>query len=139
VYGKANEFPLVDEATRCSLPTANLANEAPRLLDPCHKDDCELLAHGTDGELKPRSPGDSLEYHRAEYTIRQLGLNGFNAPENKKKVWRTLDALIRLAGNNPEVVNQLQEHLSDSHEYSSYFKSAIGTHRDKLWVEALLN
>ncbi|WP_312152020.1 HNH endonuclease signature motif containing protein [Pseudomonas sp.] len=138
LHGKANEFPIRDEAQRCALPKGQLNTESPRFLDPCVQADCELLAHGIDGEVKPVAPDGTWEYTRARYTIDRLGFNEWNTPEIKKKSWRVLDDLIRLAGNQPAVLTHLQEHLSIDHEYSSFFRSAIGTHRDKAWVEALL-
>lgn len=138
LYGKANEFPIRDETQRCALPTAPLNGESPRLLDPCIQTDCELLAHGIDGEVKPSAPDGTWEHQRARYTIDLLGFNEWNTPETKKNSWRVLDELIRLAGNQPAVLTLLKEHLSTNHEYSSFFRSAIGTHRDKAWVEALL-
>lgn len=138
LHGKANEFPIHDEAQRCALPAGALDTELPRLLDPCVQADCELLAHGIDGEVKAVAPDGTWAYQRARYTIDRLGLNEWNTPETKKKSWRLLDEFIRLAGNQPAVLTHLQEHLSTDHEYSSFFRSAIGTHRDKAWVEALL-
>ena len=138
LHGKANEFPIQDEAHRCQEPTAELSADSPRLLDPCVQVDCALLAHGIDGEVKPAAPAGTWEFQRADYTIKRLGLNEWNTPENKKNCWRVLDDLIRLAGNQPVVIMHLQEHLSNDHEYSSFFRSAIGSHRDKAWVEALL-
>lgn len=138
LYGKANEFPIQDELNRCHFPADLLTNESPRLLDPCVLTDCGLLADGIDGEVKPAAPMGTWEYQRARYTIDRLGFNEWNTPEAKKNHWRLLDDLIRLAGNQPLVVTHLQEHLTDDHEYSSFFRSAIGTHRDKNWVEAIL-
>lgn len=138
LHGKANEFPIQDEIQRCSQPAASLSSESPRLLDPCVQADCELLAHGVDGEVKPLASTGTWEHQRARYTIDRLGFNEWNTPETKKNSWRLLDDLIRLAGNEPSVVTHLQEHLSNDHEYSSFFRSAIGIHRDKAWVEALL-
>ena len=138
LHGKANEFPIQDEAQRCVLPAALLTTELPRLLDPCVQSDCELLAHGIDGEVKPTSALGTWEYQRARYTIDRLGFNEWNTPEARKKSWRLLDDLIQLVGHKSAVVAHLQEHLCSEHEYSSFFRSAIGTHRDKPWVEALL-
>ena len=56
VRGKANEFPLRDETTRCNVPGGALTAEVPRFLDPCSETDCDLLAHGIDGEVKPAAP-----------------------------------------------------------------------------------
>lgn len=138
LHGKANEFPLLDEGQRCSQPAGLLTVESPRLLDPCVQSDCQMLAHGIDGEVKPTAPSGTWEHQRARFTIDRLGFNVWHTPETKKKTWRVVDDLIRLAGHQPSVVAHLQEHLSPHHEYSSFFRSAIGTHRDKPWVEALL-
>jgi uncharacterized protein (TIGR02646 family) len=140
LHGKANEFPIFDEAQRCSLPAASLATELPRLLDPCVEADCLLLAHGIDGEVKPAAQVGSWEYERADYTIKRLGLNEWNTPESKRSHWQTLATLISVVGNNPipAVTAEVIKYLSHDHEYTSFYRSAIGTHRDKAWVEALL-
>lgn len=140
LHGKANEFPIQIEAQRCTVPTASLTTELPRLLDPCVQADCELLAHGIDGEVKPVAPINSWEHKRARYTIDRLGFNEWNIPEEKRSRWQTLATLLLVAGDNaiPGVVAELNKFLSPDHEYSSFFRSAIGTHRDKGWVEALL-
>lgn len=138
--GKANEFPVRDEQGRSGLPAAQLANEVPRLLDPCVEEDCELLAHGVDGEVKPAAPRGSWEHLRAAYTIKLLGLNAWHTPEVRKGQWQTLATLLAVVGNNAnqDVIDELKKYLSCDHEYSSFFRAAIGTHRDKIWIEALL-
>lgn len=140
LHGKANEFPIRDEAQRCALPAGNLNAELPRLLDPCVEADCELLAHGIDGEVKPAAPDGTWEYQRARYTIDRLGFNEWNTPEDKRSRWQTLATLLAVVGDkvNPAVAAEIKKYLSHDHEHTSFFRSAIGTHRDKAWVEALL-
>ncbi|WP_139710363.1 hypothetical protein [Aeromonas allosaccharophila] len=140
LYGKSNEFPIRDETQRCTLPAGLLDTESPRLLDPCVKADCELLAHGIDGEVKPVAALGTWEYQRADYTIRLLGFNEWNVPEDKRGRWQTLATLLAVVGNvaNPAVISEINKHLSYDHEYASFFRAAIGSHRDKAWVEALL-
>lgn len=140
LHGKANEFPIQDESQRCKLPTASLTTESPRLLDPCVEVDCDFLAHGIDGEVKPAALIGTWEYQRADYTIKRLGLNEWNTPESKRSQWQTLATLLTAVGNNvnPAVIAEINKYLSCDHEYSSFFRSAIGTHRDKNWVNALL-
>lgn len=140
LHGKASEFPIQDETHRCQLPAGSLTPEMPRLLDPCVQTDCELLAHGIDGEVKPMAPTGTWEYRRADYTIKRLGFNEWNIPESKRSLWQTLATLLAVVGNNanPAVIAELTKHISHDHEYSSFFRSAIGTHRDKAWVDALL-
>lgn len=138
LFGKVNEFPVRRETKRCNSRTDTLRREKPRLLDPCLSRDCDLLAHPTSGEVKPIAQDGSQKFWRARYTIDLIGLNKWNNPEEKKKSWQTLDLLIRLGGDTPEVVNQLKEFLSDEQEFSSFFRAAIGTHSEKDWVKSLL-
>lgn len=138
--GKWNEFPVQSEDTRCTSAVINVNQEAPRFLDPCVKDDCELLAYGIDGEAKPSNVPGTWEHERARYTIEQLGLNDWNVPEDRKKDGQLLSQLVKLAGDAPceEVKEQVERFLEEDQEYASFFRSAIGTHRDKHWIDALL-
>jgi uncharacterized protein (TIGR02646 family) len=138
--GKANEFPIRVEACRCSLPTGLLAAEEPRFLDPCKAADSELLAHGIDGEVKPLAAMGTWENERARYTIDQLGFNDWNTPEDKRKQWQSLTLLIDYVRDaaTPALEALVSSYLSNDSEYTSFFRSAIGTHRDKPWVETLL-
>lgn len=137
LHGKANEFPVRDETLRCELPAAALAAEYPRLLDPCVQTDCDQLAHGIDGEVKPVATSGTWEYQRARYTIDRLGFNEWNTPEEKRGRWQTLVALLKAVGhtNNPDAIAELNKYLSRDQEYASFFRAAIGTHRDKAWVD----
>jgi hypothetical protein len=114
--------------------------EAPRFLDPCVQSDCDHLAYGIDGEVKPASPAGTWAHERARYTIQQLGLNDWNVAEDRKKDWQGLSLLVKLSGNVPaqEVEEHVSRHLNSDQEYSRFFRSALGTYRDKPWIEALL-
>lgn len=136
--GKANEFPLFSEANRCATPVGLIQNEICKLLDPCNQADCELLAHGIDGEVKPAAKFGSWEYERADYTIKQLSLNNWDAPKSKREKWQLLDLLIKLVGNQPDVFDLVVANLDRDQEYSMYLRASIGSHRDKPWIENLL-
>jgi uncharacterized protein (TIGR02646 family) len=143
LHGKANEFPILDEATRCTTPAGVLNSESPRFLDPCVEGDCSLLAHSIDGEVKPVASNGTWDNLRARYTIDRFGLNNWNTPESKRSKWQPIAVLLTIVGSNPAhvspaVTDELNKHLSNDHEYSSFFRAAIGTHRDKPWVESLL-
>lgn len=142
LHGKANEFPIHNEATRCVSSVGLLAPECPRFLDPCVAEDCALLAHSIDGEVKPLARDGTWDHLRARYTIERLGLNSWNTPESKRTRWQTLAILIKVVGDSPvqppAVIDELNKYLSNDHEYSSFFRAAVGTHRDKPWIEALL-
>jgi len=96
------------------------------------------LAHGIDGEVKPVAEIGTWEHQRADYTIKLLGFNEWNAPETKRSQWQKLFIILVGTGNSNAVIAELKKCLSHDHEYSSFFRSAIGTHRDKSWVEELL-
>jgi uncharacterized protein (TIGR02646 family) len=138
--GKANEFPIRDEALRAQNSASDLALETPRVLDPCVEADCELLAHGLDGEVKPSAAAGTWDHERARYTIDLLGFNGWNLAEDRRSDWQTIAAVISLSPDPPpqNIVDVLKQYLSPDREYSRFFRSAIGTHRDKHWVEELL-
>ena len=136
--GKSNEFPLRDEAHRSVSATAGHEDEEPRLLDPCDEDDCGLLAHGVDGEVRPAGPGGTWEHERAAYTIKQLGFNLSPTPESKRRLWLMLSALIRTNAGNDEVEQVVRSNLSSSNEYSSFLRASISTYRTVPWVRNLL-
>jgi uncharacterized protein (TIGR02646 family) len=147
LHGKANEFALRVESNRCKTSVGKLSDEEPKLLDPCCEADIALLAYGLDGEVKPAAAQGTWEYERAYYTIDVLGLNDFRVPEEKKKKWRALADSIEII-NNPSIslpdrvkqsiLKRLEDHIDSSHEYSSFFRSVVGTHRDKEWVDEML-
>lgn len=144
LHGKANEFALKIPNHRCnSEDDANnkIEDELPTLLDPCCKEDIALLAYTLDGEVKPAANSGTWEYQRAHYTIDALGFNDFGVPAYKKRRWLTIATLIRLAGKrgDRQAARKLMEHMDASHEYSSFFRSVIGTHRDKDWIEEVIN
>jgi uncharacterized protein (TIGR02646 family) len=139
--GKANEFPIKDEITRCSAPGENERDEEPRFLDPCNPADEALLGYGLDGEAKPTAEEGTWEYFRARYTIDTLGFNSYQVPEYRRGRWLTISALINLVGDGPPppyVEERIVAYLSTKHEYSRFFRSVIGTYRDREWVDALL-
>ena len=135
--GKANEFALVDEKLRNNGPTCS-NNEEPLLLDPCKLSDTKLMAHLISGTVEASHPKGSVEFERAIYTRDLLGLNSFKVPQKKRDGWGPLDLLIQLVGENPQVESELVKKLDPSAEYSSFYRAAISSHRDKAWVEALL-
>ncbi|PZW40191.1 hypothetical protein [Pseudomonas sp. URMO17WK12:I2] len=135
--GKHNEFALCDEGNRNLTPQC-ARNEEPLLLDPCVENDTKLFAHLEGGLVAPSSQDGTLEYQRAEYTRDVLGLNSFGMPGRKREAWQPLKLLIELQPDDPKVRKLVESKLDGSVEYSSYFRSVIGSYREIDWVEALL-
>lgn len=139
VFGKSNEFPIRDEATRSTGPSVTHAKEEPRLLDPCVAADCNLLAHPIDGEVRAAAEAGTWEAERAEYTIGVLGLNAAPLPEEKRRRWNPLNVLIMVSQRGDLLVQSvIQSNLEPSSEYSSYLRACIATHRTKPWIKNLL-
>jgi len=140
--GKANEFAIQNELLRCTSPAGNMFCESPKLLDPCSEDDCKLLCHAIDGEVKPVGSPGSWEYVRARYSIDVFGFNLWNTPEDKRNQWNIISLLIKSANNDPNIRNdlivELKKRLDGGFEYSSFFRSAIGTYRSEIWINVLL-
>lgn len=141
--GKRNEFPIRDEAARAADPDGSIDNEDPRLLDPCVESDPALLEHCWDGEVRPRADEPTWDWQRAQYTIKQLGLGDPQVTEEKRKRWQSLAVLLQLVDDQgvvvtPQIVELFRQALDPATEYSVFLRSAIETHRDKEWIEALL-
>lgn len=59
-HGKGDHFPLLDEKKRCRLPSQNLSQERPTLLDPTDPADPPMLTFKIDGcvDVSPDYKGD---------------------------------------------------------------------------------
>lgn len=98
--GKANQFPLLDEATRRRRHDQP-DSEAPSLINPC-LDDPELLFEYTDeGVIIPRSATDP-DRQRALDSIRVYALNRSDLVAERRE-------LVRLIDHRLELVRQLGE------------------------------
>lgn len=76
VGGKADCFPIQDEAHRAMGPDADWESEKPLLVDPCKADEVALISFKADGEAFPSfsDPG-SYKYRKAELSIKHYNIN----------------------------------------------------------------
>lgn len=77
VGGKADHFPIADEACRAWTPGDDCDNEQPDLLDPCKMSDVALLTFKEDGEAMPRysSATHPRLFRRAYTSVNYYHLN----------------------------------------------------------------
>lgn len=76
IGGKADRFPIADEATRAMAPTADWQAEKTLLIDPCKADETALITFKADGEALPRfAKTESYKYAKAELSIKYYSLN----------------------------------------------------------------
>ncbi|WP_218668149.1 hypothetical protein [Vreelandella utahensis] len=75
--GKADHFPLCEEAKRAEEPNSDLEEEQPVLLDPLKATDVQLLDFKPDGEAMPRFSVDrhSRKFMRADKSIEFYNIN----------------------------------------------------------------
>ena len=72
--GKANQFPIADEAKRWRRETDS-DNEARLLLDPCRDQPERMLLFGAEGEVKAATTATEAEKAIVKASIRVYGLN----------------------------------------------------------------
>ena len=77
VGGKADHFPLWNEAKRAWPPECDCSEEEPLLLDPCRAADVGLITFKEDGEAMPRigEKESQKAYKRADKSIESYHLN----------------------------------------------------------------
>ena len=89
--GKADRFPLRDEAKRCWTPADLLSEEQPVLLDPTVRTDPGLLWFDEDGSAHPKylESGAPWPYRRARESIDIYHLNHSDLREARQTVCNT--------------------------------------------------
>ncbi len=144
VHGKGNSFPLVDENQRCWDLTQNHLTEKPLLLDPCVQSDTTLLLHTLSGEIKPfTSNTKAIEYKRASFSIRLLGLNAYGVVEKKREIKADIEILLdKYMGKNnvdADFERFIEKNLNPSREYYTFVKGLILQFREDIpWLESKL-
>lgn len=140
-YGKGNEFPLIDENSRCWDLSSNILAEQPLLLDPCIESDTMLLLHPLSGEVTPYfNDNTTIEYKRANFTINLLGLNAHGVKDIKLEIRNTLETVLELISGSTNVSTRVDQAISaklnpDS-EYYTFTKGIILQYRDEIpWLE----
>lgn len=76
VGGKADRFPIMEEADRAMHPDADWQAEKTLLIDPCKASETALLTFKDDGEALPRfGPKETYKNRKAELSICYYNLN----------------------------------------------------------------
>ncbi|CAH1385161.1 hypothetical protein [Candidatus Nitrotoga sp. M5] len=135
--GKADHFPIADEAHRAWKPTENCDGEMPDLLDPCKATDTVLLTFKEDGEAMARYDQNTHPrlYRRAQSSIEYYHLNHTDFVRARQKLRDEIDRLVhsakkyfqQLESNNAvidhayeEAISSLREMRQPSAPYSSF-------------------
>lgn len=98
--GKADHFPLSDEAARCYLPSDDLCAEGVVLLDPTVVDDVPLLWVDEFGRAVPnpsQAPDGSLAAERVEKSVEILNLDEVRLVEERQALLQRVRTCVRTA------------------------------------------
>lgn len=154
-HGKADSFPLFDEAARAFDIASDLDLENPCLLDPTVAADAILLWFDEDGRAVPRYGKTERErlWLRAESTIDVYNLNDPNIREARLAVSRDVRDFVKqgtdyfdeyaagsqAAGDTFKLMaKKLAELITPSAEFSSAARAILNGYKQNEWVEMLL-
>lgn len=144
--GKANQFPIEDEAHRPKTPACDLTRESPLLLDPCKDDPSDYFEFRVDGIILPKRGLASLAQKRALTSIRVYALNRLGLVQERKRhilymelEFRLIRFLYEASGNTTlppdfraaaqtlviESLDRLRERTDGSVPYSQFIKERL--------------
>ncbi|TIL84351.1 MAG: hypothetical protein E5Y73_33890 [Mesorhizobium sp.] len=95
--GKADHFPLKDEAVRAYSEDDDLDHEEPLLLDPCDDDDWKLLGCSLESGHPVAATEDAYQKHRVEVSIELYHLHQDAVKKMRLTQIRDLDQKIAAA------------------------------------------
>jgi hypothetical protein len=141
VGGKADRFPLVDDAVRASRPSDNLSAERPLLLDPCRVGDVVLLWFDDAGNTTTNPEHDRAPIRARTETSREVyHLDHGDIVLQRRRVYRDVTILAKRIdaafaaweGADPdarelfeELLRQLRRRVQADAEYSAVARCAV--------------
>lgn len=138
--GKANLFPLADEARR-ALGPAQLAGEDPLLLDPCKDDPDEHLAFTDDAYIEPRFLLDTFS-SKGVATIQVCSLDRFALAQARMELRYSVMSSIQSVkealrdGRDPSRhIDDLTRYTGSQHRYSGFARYLVRKHLQPLFAE----
>lgn len=144
--GKGDRFPLADGG----LPVADKASlglERPIILDPCRKQDCDLIAFQADGRpiVHPSYAGDATATTRVEQSKLLLNLDhpDFNSKRERLHldIAQDVGTYEDLPASSPfraAIRSGLKTAISAAAPFSTAARYYLQLHRNLRWVEDLL-
>jgi hypothetical protein len=159
--GKWHHFPLLPGSFRARVEADDIGGEEVELLDPNDPDDWKLLTFRPDGQPTAAGPEGTIEFRRAETSIRVYHLDCIELVRERKplagEVQRVIEEMERL---RPEIANPVMQgfykrqqkqllrlirHRADysaaalAYARAQIYKLEFGTHVRRAWLEEILN
>lgn len=151
--GKSNLFPRFEGSPQAKTET-DIPTERPILLDPCNPADPGLLDFLADGTPCPKFPANRDFTRRVKESIKIYNLDHPELIEQRRVLGRKLQRWIeeadaaykRFIEGDPTSqrffesnVRDIAQALDDRAELSAFARRIVTFHRDKPWVETILD
>lgn len=144
--GKHDHFPLLDN-TKYATNLAAVVHESPVILDPCNKEDVDLLAFSLDGRpvISPRFSDDVIACARVEKSNLFLNLDYPTFNEDRERLYNKVKNLVErgdryFAKNSDclsDVTDDLRALFHPTSEYSKAAECYVRCFRDRFWIEEM--
>jgi|SRR5208337_1455106 len=144
--GKGDEFPLLPPGIR-GTDEESIKLEKPVILDPCKKEDCDLLAFQADGRpiLHPLYADDPIAKERVETSKILLNIDHPDFNSKREQLYhdiaddvKTYEALPEDSELRAVVRNRMKRRLAANAPFSTAAHYYLQVHRNLGWVEELL-
>jgi hypothetical protein len=118
------------------------------ILDPCKKEDCDLLAFQADGRpiLNPEKATDPLAAERVEKSKILLNLDHPDFNSNREQLCRDIADEVKAyeqlpvdANSRASLRTRLERRIAPTAPFSTAARYYLKLHRHLEWVENLLN
>jgi uncharacterized protein (TIGR02646 family) len=145
IGGKGNAFPIFDDVPR--MRRASDPADRAKLLDPCVRQDVELLTFKRNGLAYPASTNqESEQFKRAEETIVIFNLRHTRLKRARETLALELERDIGIAKacmerndlvSFQQVADGILARMRHDAQYSTFARFIVGAHRDVQWVAQL--
>lgn len=144
--GKHDHFPLLD-GTKHATRLAEISQELPVLLDPCNRQDVELLVFLSDGRpvISPEFSNNATAQIRVKTSNLLLNLDYPNFNEDREQLYNKIKYLVErgdryLADNSsylPDVISDLRALFHPDAEYSKAAECYVRCFRNRNWIDEM--
>lgn len=144
--GKGDNFPLLPPGVR-GTDENSVKLERPVLLDPCRKEDCDLLAFQADGRpvLNPANADDPIARRRVEESKVLLNLDHPDFNSKREQLYHDIADDVNAYEDLPDdsqsrvdIRARMERRLAANAPFSTAARYYLQFHRHRNWVEDLL-
>ena len=144
--GKRDQFPLLGLGIQAT-GRNKLRRETPVILDPCNKNDCDLIAYQADGRpvLNPKHAADASATMRVEQSKILLNLDHPDFNSKREQLYHDIANDVKIYEELPAgadgrriIRDRMKTILGPKAAFSTAARYYLQLHRHLNWVEDLL-